>query len=68
MKNSNFFKIAGIFLSVVMITCTVMIPNLFGVSAAVEVTDCDVTRDGIINGKDVIRVMKYMKTNHTARV
>ena len=63
MKNSNFFKIAGIFLSVVMITCTVMIPNLFGVSAAVEVTDCDVTRDGIINGKDVIRVMKYMKTD-----
>ena len=62
-NNSRLYKAIGLCLSAVLIFGAVTIPNLFGVSAAVEVTDCDVNRDGIINGKDIIRVMKYIHTD-----
>ena len=61
MKNSKLFKILGICLSALMIVGAVSLPNLFGTSAAVAVSDCDINRDGIINGKDVVRLMKYVR-------
>ncbi len=63
MKNSRLYRTLGICLSVVFILGAISLPNLFGISAAVVVTDCDVNRDGIINGKDMIRVMKYIHTD-----
>ena len=61
MKNSKFFKIIGICLSALMIVGAVSLPNLFGTSAAVVVADCDINRDGIVNGKDAVRIMKYIR-------
>ncbi len=61
MKNSKLFKVIGICLSALMIVGAVSLPNLFGTSAAVMVSDCDVNRDGIVNGKDAVRVMKYIR-------
>ncbi len=62
-KNSKLYKAVITGVSALSLCSALLIPSMFGVSAAVSVTDCDVTRDGIINGKDVIRVMKYMKTD-----
>lgn len=61
MKNSKLFKVLGVCLSALMIVGAVSLPNIFGTSAAVSVSDCDVNRDGIVNGKDAVRIMKYVR-------
>ncbi len=62
-KNSKLYKAVITGVSALSICSALFIPNMFGISAAVSVTDCDVNRDGIINGKDMIRVMKYIHTD-----
>ena len=69
MKKHIFFKAVIICLSVSIIFIAALLPTVFASSDEAEASDeisvsvCDVTRDGIINGKDMIRIMKYIFTD-----
>lgn len=69
MKKYVFFKSVIICFSALIIVGASLIPTVFATWDEAEtpsenpVSLCDVTRDGIINGKDIIRIMKYILTD-----
>ncbi len=64
MKKNKTFKLIAACLSVFVILCSVTaITYIFGTNSVFSASHCDVTRDGIINGKDIIRIMKYINTD-----
>lgn len=69
MKKYVFFKSVIICFSALIIVGAALIPAVFATWDENEspnenpISLCDVTRDGIINGKDIIRIMKYILTD-----
>ncbi len=69
MKKYVFFKSVIICFSALITIGAALLPSVFATWDEIEppnedpISLCDVTRDGIINGKDVIRIMKYILTD-----
>lgn len=59
-KTNRLIKLICLFIALMFVTAALIGAGLFSSSAA-TLTSCDVNSDGIVNGKDMVRVLKYIK-------
>lgn len=59
-KKKQLLKLLCIFLAITPVLCALFVP-MADIAAAVISLDCDANGDGVINGKDIIRLLKYIK-------
>ena len=60
MKKKQLLKLLCILLAITPVLCALFVP-MADIAAAVISLDCDTNGDGVINGKDIIRLLKYIK-------
>lgn len=63
MKHGLLFKVMGLCLAFTLMLGAIYIPTALKTDASIELTlrSCDANKDGLINTKDIVRVLKYIK-------